>query len=104
MKSKPLAILWSVLLAALSAPLILMALTDPLPGPLQAPATPALPTMHAEARVVQVDVTVRDSKGKPVQDLKKEDFTITDNGKPRAFTIFSFNNLNDASQPKPERS
>ncbi len=56
--------------------------------------------LRAETRVVQIDVTVRDSKGKPVQDLKQSDFTVTDNGKPRSFTIFSANNLDDASHTK----
>jgi hypothetical protein len=45
--------------------------------------------LRADARVVQIDVIVRDSQGKRVDDLTKSDFTVTDNGKPRAFTIFS---------------
>jgi len=40
-------------------------------------------TLRADTRVVQVDVTVRNSGGKPVEDLKQSDFTILDNGKPR---------------------
>jgi len=47
--------------------------------------------LRADTRIVEIDVSVRDSKGKPVEDLKKPDFTVTDNGKPRAFTIFSVN-------------
>ena len=50
---------------------------------------PSVPTMHAEARVVQIDVVVTDSHGKPVTDLTKQDFAITDEGKPRAIDIFS---------------
>ena len=37
--------------------------------------------LRANTRVVQIDVTVRDSQGKPVDDLKRTDFTVTDNGK-----------------------
>jgi VWFA-related protein len=47
--------------------------------------------MHAETRMVQIDVVVTDSHHKPVADLSKQDFTVTDNGKPRAIDIFSLN-------------
>jgi VWFA-related protein len=56
-----------------------------------APADPPVPTMHANTRVVEIDVIVRDSHGKPVDGLKQSDFTVTDNGKPRPVTIFSVN-------------
>jgi VWFA-related protein len=55
----------------------------------QAPATE--PTMHAETRVVQIDVLVAEQHHKPVTDLLKQDFTVTDNGKPRTIDIFSIN-------------
>jgi VWFA-related protein len=45
----------------------------------------------SDVRVVEVDVTVRDAQGKPVQGLQAKDFTILDNGKPRPFTIFNSN-------------
>src|SRR5579863_9999739 len=41
---------------------------------------------------VQVDVTVRDEKRRPVLDLTKADFQIKDEGKPRPIQIFSLNN------------
>src|ERR1700723_2392905 len=44
--------------------------------------------LRSDTRVVEVDVQVRDSHGKPVQGLKAADFTILDNGKKRPFTIF----------------
>jgi VWFA-related protein len=59
-----------------------------------APQTADVPpatTLHAEARVVQIDVVVTDSHGKPITDLTKMDFTISDNGKPRGIDIFSIN-------------
>lgn len=55
------------------------------------PPVPPVPTMHADTRVVEIDVIVRDSHGKPLEDLKQSDFTVTDNGKPRPFDIFSVN-------------
>jgi VWFA-related protein len=45
----------------------------------------------SDVRVVEVDVSVRDAQGKPVQGLQAKDFTILDNGKPRPFTIFNAN-------------
>ena len=52
----------------------------------------------SDVRVVEVDVTVRDAQGKPVQGLQQKDFTILDNGKPRSFTIFNANSgTSDAS-------
>src|ERR1035438_10882468 len=47
--------------------------------------------LHSDTRLVEIDVTVRDSAGKPVENLQQGDFTIFDNGKPRPFTIFSAN-------------
>lgn len=59
--------------------------------------------LRTDTRVVQVDVTVRDADGKPVEDLKQSDFTILDNGQLRPFTIFSVNRAApDAPQPPPE--
>jgi len=75
-----------ILFAAFSVPLTLVAFADP-----PATETPAVPVLHAETRVVQIDVVVTDSQGKPVGDLSKKDFTVTDNGKPRAIDIFSVN-------------
>jgi VWFA-related protein len=54
-----------------------------------APASESLPTMRSQTRVVQIDVVVKDAKGRPVGDLSKQDFTVTDRGKPRVIQIFS---------------
>ena len=34
--------------------------------------------LKVETRVVQVSVAVKDARGRPVRDLRKEDFTVTD--------------------------
>jgi VWFA-related protein len=47
--------------------------------------------LRSNTRVVEIDVSVRDSAGNPVNDLQQRDFTILDNGRPHPFTIFSFN-------------
>lgn len=40
--------------------------------------------------LVQVDAVVTDSKGKPVSNLRKEDFVILQDGKPQTITNFSY--------------
>jgi VWFA-related protein len=48
-------------------------------------------TIRVETREVIVDVTVTDSKNVAVRDLEKRDFTILDEGKPRAIDGFEVN-------------
>jgi VWFA-related protein len=55
--------------------------------------------LRADARVVEIVVSARDPQGLPVEDLRASDFTVTDNGKPRAFTIFSVNRDTSAHPP-----
>jgi VWFA-related protein len=58
--------------------------------------------IRTETNAVQVDVAVRDSKGKPVPDLTRNNFKIRDEGKPRPIEIFSFNrNFAGAAAPTP---
>jgi VWFA-related protein len=47
--------------------------------------------LRSDTRLVEVNVSVRDSQGRPVENLKQADFTVTDDGRARPFTIFSFN-------------
>lgn len=65
--------------------------------PLLAASQEALPTIRTETRAVQIDVAVRDAHGAPVRGLTKDDFTLLDDGKPRAIEFFS----EDAGQPAP---
>ena len=46
------------------------------------------PVFRAGSRLVQVDVVVRDKSG-PLAGLKKEDFTLLDDGKPRPISLFA---------------
>src|SRR5678815_2925225 len=47
------------------------------------------PVFRSGAHLVQVNVVVHDSHGKPVDDLKKDDFSITEQGKPQQISFFS---------------
>lgn len=46
-------------------------------------------TYHAQTKLVNVYVSVRDKNGKIVQNLKKEDFTVTEDGRPQKIGFFS---------------
>jgi VWFA-related protein len=54
------------------------------------------PVFRSGAHLVQVNVVVHDSHGQPVDDLKKEDFSITEQGKPQQISFFTI-----ASADKP---
>jgi VWFA-related protein len=63
----------------------------------QSPAAPPKQdepfVFRSTTRLVQVNVVVRDHKGHPVADLKKEDFTISEEGKPQEISFFSVESL-----------
>ncbi|MBV9435249.1 MAG: VWA domain-containing protein, partial [Acidobacteria bacterium] len=53
------------------------------------PATP-ITILKVTTRLVLVDVTATDHSGKPVNDLKKEDFEVRESGKPQKIVGFAF--------------
>jgi VWFA-related protein len=71
----------------ISVTLILLAAALPA-LPQQQPAQPTSPTVKTNVDEVLLDLVVRDKKGKPITDLKPEEFAITDNGVKQ--TILSF--------------
>ena len=63
--------------------------------------------IQVERNLVQVRVVVRDSKGKVVGGLTKDDFILTDEGKPQVITHFAVENPADrpaAPAPSPDQA
>jgi VWFA-related protein len=56
------------------------------PGP--SPQTPQL-TFRVETNFIEVDAVVTDGRGAFVRDLKREDFTVLEDGKPQAVDAFA---------------
>jgi VWFA-related protein len=52
-------------------------------------------------RLVQVSVVAHDKKGNPVADLKREDFTLRDEGQPQPIQLFSVESNDPPSTPPP---
>ena len=57
------------------------------------------PVLRVSTRLVEVSVVVHDSHGEPVSDLKKEDFTITERGKPQPISFFSMVSADRSAVP-----
>jgi VWFA-related protein len=59
-------------------------------------------TFTSNTTLVVVDVTVRDKSGKVVEDLKKDDFALTEDGKRQQIAVFDFQKLDiDTVPPVP---
>jgi len=60
-----------------------------------------IPTFKASTNLVIVTVYVHGKDGRPVANLKPEDFTILENGKQQAISVFEYQNLVDDVTPAP---
>jgi VWFA-related protein len=69
----------------------------PAPTP-QPPAGPT-PVFRVSTRLVQVSVVVHDSHGQPVGDLKKEEFAISERGRPQQIAFFSMTSADRSAAP-----
>ncbi|HEY4365346.1 MAG TPA: VWA domain-containing protein [Bryobacteraceae bacterium] len=67
---------------------------------LLAAQAPVDATFHTTTKLVQVSVVAQDKDGKPVSDLRREDFQILDNGELRDIRLFLAEN-GQAPRPKP---
>ncbi len=79
------------------SPLLRLALSAVLAGPLFAQAAPAqetespAATLKINVRTVLVDVVVTDQSNKAIPGLRKEDFQVLEDGKPQEITFFEPN-------------
>ncbi len=71
-----------------SLPCVLLSLAITAPMLAQTRQEPAIPTLHATAKLVIVDVVVRDASHHPIHSLKQGDFTLLEDGKPQAIKSF----------------
>src|SRR6516225_3423853 len=78
---------------ALMALLLQGAVPAQQPQPSPTPAGKGQYTFKVESELVLVNVVARDKSGKPVTDLKREDFTVLEEGKPQKISSFDFENL-----------
>ncbi len=67
-------------------------------------AAPVLPaqqpvTFTSNTTLVVIDVEVKDKNGKVVEDLKKGDFTLTEDGKAQQIAVFDFQKLDIETAP-----
>lgn len=70
------------------------------PAQQEAAVSPSNNVLRSTTRLVVVDVVAVDSKGAPIPDLKADDFTILEDGKPQRISGFSFQHAGGAS-PNP---
>jgi VWFA-related protein len=61
--------------------------------PQEAKDKQGLYSIRVESELVLVNVVVHDKQGKLVSDLKREDFTVLEDGKPQRISSFDFENL-----------
>ncbi len=70
------------------------------PAQLPAQQQPADYTFRASTEIVLVNVSVRDKSGKFVSNLKQEDFTLLEDGKPQKITSFDVENTDAVPAPE----
>jgi VWFA-related protein len=58
--------------------------------------------LRATTRLVVLDVVALNDKGQPITDLKADDFTVLEDGKPQKIRSFSFHQPASASAPAPQ--
>lgn len=69
-----------------------------LAGSVEAQA-PDLVKFTATSSLVIVDVTVRDKDGRAIENLKRDDFTVLEDGKPQKLAVFEFQRLTNEVKP-----
>ncbi len=57
------------------------------------------PTFKTNTNLVIVNVAIKDKSGKAIEDLKKEQFTLFEDGKPQQIAVFELQRLNGETLP-----
>ena len=57
------------------------------------------PTFKTNTNLVVVNVAIKDKSGKAIEDLKKEQFTLFEDGKPQQIAVFDLQRLNGETLP-----
>src|SRR3984957_16450079 len=57
------------------------------------------PTFKTNTNLVIVNVAVKDKSGKAIEDLKKDQFTLLEDGKPQQISVFELQHLNGETLP-----
>jgi len=81
---------------------MLAALAQQQPQQTQQPNAPLAKPLYkfeVTSQLVVVNVSAKDKDGKPIEDLKPSDFTITEDGKPQEIKVFEYQRLEDAVLP-----
>jgi VWFA-related protein len=55
----------------------------------------------SSTQLVIEKVVVKDKSGKPIEGLHKEDFTVTEDGKPQTIKFFDFENIDNVTAAQP---
>jgi VWFA-related protein len=72
---------------------------SPQAPPAARPSPEQPPVFRVATKLVQVSVVVHDRKGQPVSDLKKEDFAVTERGKPQSISFFAMESTDNRAAP-----
>ena len=56
-------------------------------------------TFTSNTTLVVIDVSIKDKSGKVIDDLKKGDFTLTEDGKTQQIAVFDFQKLDNTEAP-----
>jgi len=77
---------------------ILWCLSASVPSPAQNPPQNQVPSFRVTSRLVELTVVVLDKNGNPIVDLKKEDFSVFDNGRLRNLSICRYEGTPPSTQ------
>ena len=103
----------AAVLAATGAVLLAQdaAVTSPAPPPAADPAAPSKAATKSEGgaavfksntNLIISDVTVKDKSGNPMPNLKQDDFTIYEDGKPQKIAVFQYQEISMEPEPPEE--